>query len=121
MTDDPAESHRLLSLGVTIAIAEILLTVGISALVKLVAPEIDTVTVLLFRYALCLPLLVVMAVWQRRRQALTITAPRILAVRVAAGLASLTCFYAALDLMSLGYSVNTFPLYIKYIIKQRND
>ena len=101
MTDDPAESHRLLSLGVTIAIAEILLTVGISALVKLVAPEIDTVTVLLFRYALCLPLLVVTAVWQRRRQALTITAPRILAVRVAAGLASLTCFYAALDLMSL--------------------
>ncbi|MEX0504157.1 DMT family transporter [Alphaproteobacteria bacterium LSUCC0719] len=101
MADDPSESHRLLSLGVTIAIAEILLTVGISALVKLVAPEIDTVTVLLFRYALCLPLLVVMALWQRRRQAFSVAAPRILAVRVAAGLASLTCFYAALDLMSL--------------------
>ena len=102
MTDDPAESHRLLSLGVTIALAEILFMVGISALVKLVAPDIDTVTVLLARYALCLPLLVVVAIWQRRRQALHITVPRILAVRIAAGLASLSCFYVALDLMSLG-------------------
>jgi len=102
VTDDPAESHRLLSLGVTIALAEILFMVGISALVKLVAPDIDTVTVLLARYALCLPLLVVVAIWQRRRQALHITVPRILAVRIAAGLASLSCFYVALDLMSLG-------------------
>jgi len=102
VTDDPAESHRLLSLGVTIALAEILFMVGISALVKLVAPDIDTVTVLLARYALCLPLLVVVAIWQRRRQALHITAPCILAVRIAAGLASLSCFYVALDLMSLG-------------------
>ncbi|MGB2123281.1 MAG: DMT family transporter, partial [Candidatus Puniceispirillaceae bacterium] len=101
MTDDPADPNGRLSLGVTIALAEIVLMVGISALVKLVAPEIDTVTVLLFRYGLCLPLLVVTALWQRGRDAFRIAAPRILAVRIAAGLTSLTCFYAALDLMSL--------------------
>lgn len=101
VTDDPADPNGRLSLGVTIALAEIVLMVGISALVKLVAPEIDTVTVLLFRYGLCLPLLVVTALWQRGRDAFRIAAPRILAVRIAAGLTSLTCFYAALDLMSL--------------------
>ena len=88
-------------LGVSFALSEIMLMVVISIMVKLVSPQIDTITVLLFRYALCLPLLLAAAVWQHGRTAFAITAPGTLGVRIVAGLLSLSFFYAALDLMSL--------------------
>jgi drug/metabolite transporter (DMT)-like permease len=94
------EQHKL-TLGVTVALAEIFLMVGISVLVKLISCELSTVTVLLFRYSCCLPLLVAVAMWQRGRQALVVTQHRVLIFRIAAGLGSLSCFYAALAVMSL--------------------
>lgn len=90
-----------LPLGVSVALGEITMMVVVSALVKLVSDDIATTTILLFRYALCLPLLLVTAVWQRGRLALSITKPRTLSLRIATGLISLACFYAALDLMPL--------------------
>jgi len=90
-----------LPVGVSVAIGEITMMVVVSALVKLVSDEIETATILLFRYALCLPLLVAMAVWHRGRQALHISRPRILSLRIITGLTSLACFYAALALMPL--------------------
>lgn len=90
-----------LPLGVSVALGEITMMVVVSALVKLVSDDIATTTILLFRYALCLPLLVATAVWQRGRSALSITKPRTLSIRITTGLISLACFYAALDLMPL--------------------
>ena len=90
-----------LPLGVSVALGEITMMVVVSALVKLVSDDIATTTILLFRYALCLPLLLATAVWQRGRSALSITKPRTLSLRIATGLISLACFYAALDLMPL--------------------
>ena len=90
-----------LPLGVSVALGEITILVVVSALVKLVSDDIATTTILLFRYALCLPLLVATAVWQRGRSALGITKPRTLSLRITTGLISLACFYAALDLMPL--------------------
>lgn len=90
-----------LPLGVSVALGEITILVVVSALVKLVSDDIATTTILLFRYALCLPLLVATAVWQRGRSALSITKPRTLSIRITTGLISLACFYAALDLMPL--------------------
>jgi drug/metabolite transporter (DMT)-like permease len=90
-----------LPLGVSVALGEITMMVVVSALVKLVSDDIATTTILLFRYALCLPLLVATAVWQRGRSALGITKPRTLSLRITTGLISLACFYAALDLMPL--------------------
>ena len=90
-----------LPLGVSVALGEITMMVVVSALVKLVSDDIATTTILLFRYALCLPLLLVTAVWQRGRSALSITKPRTLSLRITTGLISLACFYAALDLMPL--------------------
>ena len=46
-----------LPLGVSVALGEITMMVVVSALVKLVSDDIATTTILLFRYALCLPLL----------------------------------------------------------------
>jgi len=90
-----------LSLGLTIALAEIVLMVGISVLVKQLSSDLSTVTVLMFRYTFCLPLLFFTAVLQRGRRALFVTKFKALILRIAAGLASLSCFYVALDILSL--------------------
>jgi len=107
-----------LPLGVSFAIGEIAIMVAVSVLVKLVSAEIDTVTVLLFRYVMCLPLLVAMAIWQRGRDAFSITAPGTLAVRIVTGLISLACFYAALDLMTLSLVTvlfQTLTLFVTFL------
>jgi drug/metabolite transporter (DMT)-like permease len=102
------EGQTNLPLGVSVALGEITMMVVISALVKLVSDDIATTTILLFRYALCLPLLLATAIWQRGRSAFSITKPRILSFRIVTGLASLACFYAALDLMPLSLATVLF-------------
>ena len=117
-TQDANGGQVNLPLGVSIALGEITIMVGVSALVKLVSADIDTVTVLLFRYLLCLPLLVAMAVWQRGGEALSITAPGTLAIRIITGLISLACFYAALDLMALSLVTvlfQTLTLFVTFL------
>ncbi|MEC8109944.1 MAG: DMT family transporter, partial [Pseudomonadota bacterium] len=112
------EGQVNLPLGVTVAFGEIAIMVAVSVLVKLVSTDIDTVTVLLFRYLLCLPLLVATAVWQRGGEALAITAPKTLAIRIVTGLVSLACFYAALDLMALSLVTvlfQTLTLFVTFL------
>ena len=107
-----------LPVGVSVAIGQIAIMVAVSVLVKLVSADIDTVTVLLFRYLLCLPLLVATAVWQRGGEALAITAPKTLAIRIVTGLVSLACFYAALDLMALSLVTvlfQTLTLFVTFL------
>ena len=107
-----------LPVGVSVAVGEIAIMVAVSVLVKLVSADIDTVTVLLFRYLLCLPLLVGTAIWQRGSKALSITAPKTLAIRIVTGLISLACFYAALDLMALSLVTvlfQTLTLFVTFL------
>ena len=117
-TTDADGGQVNLPLGVSVALGEITIMVAVSVLVKLVSADIDTVTVLLFRYLLCLPLLVATAVWQRGGEALSITAPRTLAIRIVTGLISLACFYAALDLMALSLVTvlfQTLTLFVTFL------
>ena len=119
--DTPSSSddkYRNIPLGVTIAVSEIVLMVGISIFVKMLSLDISTPTILLFRYSLCLPLLIVTALWQRGRSAFRITRYKILTMRIMAGLASLSCLYAALSLMSLAKVMTLFqatPLFITFM------
>ena len=117
MVDAAKQSDRHLNipLGVSIGIAEILLTVGISVLVKFIAPDFSIITILMFRYALCLPLLILVAVLQHGRSAFAVSQYRILAARIIAGLSSLTCFYAALDLMPLAKVTTLFQTLTLFI------
>ena len=117
-TQDANGGQVNLPLGVSVALGEIAIMVAVSALVKLVSADIDTVTILLFRYLLCLPLLVATAVWQRGGEALSITAPGTLAIRIVTGLISLACFYAALDLMALSLVTvlfQTLTLFVTFL------
>jgi len=119
MTDDrDADRHLNLPLGISLTICEIGLMIVISALVKLVGSEIHTLTILMFRYALCLPLLVMAAVWQRGRHILQISRYHTLAIRTAAGLTSLGCFYAALDFLPLSKAMvlfQTLTLFVTFL------
>ena len=101
--------------GISIGIAEILLTVGISVLVKSISQDLSIITILMFRYALCLPLLILFAILQHGRTAFTISRYSILAARTVTGLTSLTCFYAALDLMSLAKVTTLFQTLTLFI------
>jgi drug/metabolite transporter (DMT)-like permease len=112
---DQPDRHLNIPLGVSIGIAEILLTLGISALVKFIAPDFAIITILLFRYALCLPLLILAAIFQYGRAAFAVSQYGILAVRIVAGLTSLTCFYTALDLMSLAKVTTLFQTLTLFI------
>jgi S-adenosylmethionine uptake transporter len=112
---DQPDRHLNIPLGVSIGIAEILLTVGISVLVKFIAPDFSIITILLFRYALCLPLLILAAIFQHGRAAFAVSQYGILAARTVAGLTSLTCFYAALDLMSLAKVTTLFQTLTLFI------
>ena len=112
---DQPDRHLNIPLGVSIGIAEILLTVGISVLVKFIAPDFAIITILLFRYALCLPLLILAAIFQHGRAAFAVSQYGILAARTVAGLTSLTCFYAALDLMSLAKVTTLFQTLTLFI------
>jgi len=95
-------------LGISNAIGEILLMVAMTAMVKLISSEVSVITILLFRYALCLPLLVGVAIWQNGRRALVITRYPILIARMIFGLISLTCFYAAIGLITLAQVTTLF-------------
>ena len=112
---DQPDRHLNIPLGVSIGIAEILLTVGISVLVKFIAPDFAIITILLFRYALCLPLLILAAIFQHGRAAFAVSQYGILAARTVAGLTSLTCFYTALDLMSLAKVTTLFQTLTLFI------
>lgn len=100
-TSHPEDKYQNLSLGLTIALAEIVLMIGISVMVKQLSSDLSTVAILMFRYIFCLPLLVFTAVLERGRKALFVSQFKALIMRIAAGLASLSCFYAALDILSL--------------------
>ena len=112
---EQSDHHPNISLGVSIGIAEILLTVGISVLVKFITPDFSIITILMFRYALCLPLLILVAIFQHGHSAFAVSQYRILVARIIAGLSSLTCFYAALDLMALAKVTTLFQTLTLFI------
>jgi drug/metabolite transporter (DMT)-like permease len=108
MNERQGDRHLNIPLGVSLAIVEVVMMVGISILVKFASTDLSTLTVLLFRYALCLPLLLAGAIWQRGREALLVGNYNSLAVRIVTGLISLSCLYAALGLMSLAKVTTLF-------------
>ena len=114
-TAEESDRHLNIPLGISIGIAEIFLTVSISVLVKIIAPHLAIITILMFRYALCLPLLIFVAIFQHGRTALIVSQYRILVARTVAGLASLTCFYAALNLLSLAKVTTLFQTLTLFI------
>ena len=104
-----------LPLGVTLSIGEVLFTVAIAAMVKLIANDISVFMILFFRYLLCIPLLLLTATFQRGAAAFRVQAKAKLALRSAMGLGSFGCLFAALQTIELSKMtalLQTIPIFV---------
>ncbi|MDC1135241.1 DMT family transporter [Alphaproteobacteria bacterium] len=104
-----------LPLGVTLSIGEVLFTVAIAAMVKLIANDISVFMILFFRYLLCIPLLLLTAIIQRGTAAFRVQDKAKLALRSAMGLGSFGCLFAALqtiDLSKMTALLQTIPIFV---------
>ena len=104
-----------LPLGVTLSIGEVLFTVAIAAMVKLIANDISVFMILFFRYLLCIPLLLLTATIQRGTAAFRVQDKAKLALRSAMGLGSFGCLFAALqtiDLSKMTALLQTIPIFV---------
>ena len=90
-----------LPLGVSLALAEIILMLVIAGLVKLTASQISIVTALAARYLFCLPLLLMVGFRLHGMATLRPSRPRPLAIRILVGLLGLGFYFAALDHIAL--------------------
>ena len=104
-----------LPMGVVLSIGEILFTVAIAALVKLISGEISVFMILFFRYFFCIPLLLLTALLQRGQAAFRVESRTNLAIRSAMGLGSFGCLFAALqtiDLSKMTALLQTIPVFV---------
>jgi len=104
-----------LPMGVVLSIGEILFTVAIAALVKLISGDISVFMILFFRYFFCIPLLLLTALLQRGRAAFRVESRTNLAIRSAMGLGSFGCLFAALqtiDLSKMTALLQTIPVFV---------
>jgi drug/metabolite transporter (DMT)-like permease len=104
-----------LPLGVTLSIGEVLFTVAIAAMVKLIANDISVFMILFFRYLLCIPLLLLTATFQRGAAAFRVQDKAKLALRSAMGLGSFGCLFGALqtiDLSKMTALLQTIPIFV---------
>ena len=104
-----------LPMGVVLSIGEILFTVAIAALVKLISGDISVFMILFFRYFFCIPLLLLTALLQRGRAAFRVESRTNLAIRSAMGLGSFGCLFAALqtiDLTKMTALLQTIPVFV---------
>ena len=107
-----------LPLGVTLSIGEVLFTVAIAAMVKLIANDISVFMILFFRYLLCIPLLLLTATFQRGAVAFRVHAKANLALRSAMGLGSFGCLFAALqtiDLSTMTALLRPIPVFVTLV------
>ena len=104
-----------LPLGVALSIGEVLFTVAIAAMVKLIANDISVFMILFFRYLLCIPLLLLTATFQRGAAAFRVQDKAKLALRSAMGLGSFGCLFAALQTIELSKMtalLQTIPIFV---------
>ena len=104
-----------LPMGVVLSIGEILFTVAIAALVKLISGDISVFMILFFRYFFCIPLLLLTTLLQRGRAAFRVESRNNLAIRSAMGLGSFGCLFAALqtiDLSKMTALLQTIPVFV---------
>ena len=117
MTAHNKDSNGLINmpLGISFSIGEVIFTVGIAAIVKLISNDVSVFTILFFRYLFCLPLLFATAYFQRGRDALQIENKGTLALRSLFGIASFGFLFTALETVELSKMtalLQTIPVFV---------
>ena len=104
-----------ISFGVSFSITEVICTISIASLVKLIAGDISVFMVLFFRYLFCIPLIIITAYYQRKSNAFLIVSKSGLLIRTITGLGSFGCLFAALQFIDLSLMTTLFqtmPIFI---------
>ena len=104
-----------ISFGVSFSITEVICTITIASLVKLIAGDLSVLMVLFFRYLFCIPLLIITAYYQRKSNAFLIVSKSGLLIRTITGLGSFGCLFAALQFIDLSLMttlLQTMPIFI---------
>ena len=102
-------------LGITLSLLEVICTIIIASLVKLIAGDLSVLMVLFFRYLFCIPLLMITAIQQRKYNALKINSKFGLIIRTLTGIGSFGCLFASLqfiDLSLMTILLQTMPLFV---------
>lgn len=90
-----------ISLGAAALVAEIVLSMIIATVVKIIADDVPVAMVLLFRYVFCLPLLFLIGYWQRGRNLFKIVNVKAQMLRSAAGIVGLSTWLFAVASIEL--------------------
>jgi len=104
-----------LALGMIFLTLEIILSLGLAAMVKTITDTVPFFTILLARYAFCLPLLFAYGVWQRGTRVLAISNWKTLTVRICTGMLGLFSWFGAviyLDISLAAALSQTMPIFI---------
>jgi drug/metabolite transporter (DMT)-like permease len=110
-----ASPTQNLVLGASLLTGELVLTIVIASVVKLLEPQIPIFQILVCRYLFCLPLLVIYGRMSLGRQFLKVTNTRILFLRTVCGFIGLLLWYLAIATIDISLAtvlLNTMPLFI---------
>ena len=78
---------------------------AIATIVKFASPNISVITILLFRYIFCLPLLIIIGLSQRGTLFLQINKKKTLIARIIIGITGLTSYFIAISLIGIGKTI----------------
>ena len=104
-----------MAIGILMSIGEVVFTVLIAALVKFITDDISVFVILFFRYLLCIPILLVVAISQRGQDLFEIKDKPKLILRSILGLASFGTLFAALqsiELSTMTALLQTIPIFV---------
>ena len=111
----PVISQSNNKLGAVFLIGQIVMSLVLASMVKVLQPDFSVFVILFFRYLFCLPLLVAYAIYTRGAQFLNITNIRGLALRTGFGLLGLTMWFLSIIYLDISLSTalsQTMPIFI---------
>ena len=89
-------------IGILLTLISILFGIGTGLIVKLIGDGVPLVTVLMYRFILSLPILLVVDVMARGNQFLQINAKTTLLLRILFGCIAMACWFTSIRLLPLG-------------------
>ena len=111
----PVISQSNNKLGAVFLIGQIVMSLVLASMVKVLQPDFSVFVILFFRYLFCLPLLVAYAIYTRGAQFLNITNIQGLALRTGFGLLGLTMWFLSIIYLNISLATalsQTMPIFI---------
>lgn len=111
----PVISQSNNQLGAVFLVGQIVMSLVLASMVKVLQPDFSVFVILFFRYLFCLPLLVAYAIYTRGAQFLNITNIQGLALRTGFGLLGLTMWFLSIIYLDISLATalsQTMPIFI---------